>query len=378
MKTIGLLTMHRVKNYGSFLQTFATYLFLSEKGYKCDIINYDYPNEYHNKIYLINHSANKKNKNNIFRRVVRKFCNLFISQDSSTFELKMNNFYLNRVHMTPLFKSEELDGISNCYDVYLTGSDQVWNPCYVGKDPTFLLAWVNSSKKRISYASSFAIKEMPEEYIKMYQTHLSKFSHISVREKNESLANILGISPKLVLDPTLLLSKEEWANHFDCKTRLIKEPYILCYLLGYSFSPFPYAYELIRYIKHKLALKAVIINGDSYNLFLNNHVFNNCGVEEFVNLFYNCNYVVTSSFHGTAFAINFNKPFYTIVKDEKFNDNRQISIIEQLGIDRKCIVKVGTPMKDVQAPVFDYSTINEKLDIIKKESKEYLINSIEH
>ena len=69
MKTIGLLTMHRVKNYGSFLQTFATYLFLSKKGYKCEIINYDYPNEYHNKVYLSHHQQiDNKKKYSVFIR----------------------------------------------------------------------------------------------------------------------------------------------------------------------------------------------------------------------------------------------------------------------------------------------------------------------
>lgn len=379
MKTIGLLTMHRVKNYGSFLQTFATYLFLSKKGYKCEIINYDYPNEYHNKVYLSHHQQiDNKKKYSVFIRLIRKICNFFVCDNTSIFELRMNNFFMNRVTMTSLIKDTDLAKISNCYDVYLTGSDQVWNPFYVGTDSTFLLSWVDPTKKKISYASSFAIREMPKDYLKMYQRCLSQFSHISVREKNDDLAKTLGISPKIVLDPTFLLSKTEWAEHFDCKTRLIEEPYILCYLLSYSFSPFPYVYELINQIKHKLGLKAVVINGDSYNIYLNNTIFNNCGVEEFVNLFYNCNFVITSSFHGTAFAINFNKPFCTIIKDEKYNDNRQTSIIEQLGIDNKCIIKVGTPVKDVQLPFFDYSIINEKLDFYRTESKDYFINAIEN
>jgi UDP-N-acetylglucosamine transferase subunit ALG13 len=150
---------------------------------------------------------------------------------------------------------------------------------------------------------------------------------------------LTGKEAEWVLDPTLLFSSDDWNKVAEPK-RLYKGPYILCYLLGYSFDPFPYTYDLVNLLKEKLRMNAVFIGGDPYNaLARRNKVFPNLGPSQFLALFRDASFVVTTSFHGTVFSLNYSKSFYTVVNNEKTLDDRQLSIVKMLGAEDRVILK---------------------------------------
>ena len=205
-RKVGLITIYHVPNYGSVLQTYATQILLEKLGYECDIINYKYPNEYH-------HSLGRRKQS--LKSKIGRLLGLSASHIKSK---KLVCFKKEHFNFTKLYS--HLNELKNAdwgnYDLFVVGSDQVWKSKYTLGDTAFLLSFVPESKKRISIASSFATNSIPTEYRETYRKHLEKFNAISVRESNGIgiIKNELNLqcAAEVVLDPTLLLNKEEWLN----------------------------------------------------------------------------------------------------------------------------------------------------------------------
>lgn len=191
-----------------------------------------------------------------------------------------------------------------------------------------MLSFVPSSAYTISYASSFSTDNLDNKFVKLYSRYLLEYASISVREKNgaDIIKNILSRDAEVVLDPTLLLTPEEW-NEITPSLE-IEEPYILVYLMGYAFDPFPYAYELIAKVRKETGYKKVKIFGHSISKGRNPlyKVIRQAGPLEFIRLFSNASFVITSSFHGTVFALIFSKPFFSLVNDKQSGDDRQLNL----------------------------------------------------
>lgn len=376
MKRAAVVTIYHVPNYGSVLQAFATQEIIEKMGWRCDIIRYRYPNAWHI-------SQNPSLKKRLYSRIAELLELKLDPRKRRRIELFRNKYF----HFTNEFKS--LDDLKEAdwtkYDVLVAGSDQLWNAKYTLGDSAFLLSFVPDSQRRISIASSSATKSIPDKYIGKFKKELEKFSAISVREENTKLmlTQQLGITLpiKIVLDPTLLMSSTEWLNCFVQKMGTnIGEKYILLYLLDYAFSGEDlksYTYELLRYYSDKLGIKKIIaIEGYS--------TFKECGlrmeqakdstVQRFIQLFSNSSFVVTSSFHGTAFAINFSKPLVSIVPSKDKEDNRQSSLLKQLGIEG-CVAKVNKSPEDIK-PFYDSKKIQIALERKRKESLEWIKNAL--
>ena len=149
----------------------------------------------------------------------------------------------------------------------------------------------------------------------------------------------------------------------------------MCYLLRYSYDPYPYANKVIAWVKKKLKCKVIIIGPEVKSILKGYTVLPNCGPIEFLNLFFNASFIITSSFHGTSFAINFQKNFFTIIDDKKTLDNRQISLINMLDIPQSCVIKKNTLLKDLTMPNLDYSKLM-KIGQKRNESRQFLENAI--
>ena len=340
-KIVAITTMHAVFNYGSMLQAYALFQYIKGLGYNPFIVDYVFPNDYHLSLFKKPKEVPIVNKwrahlNGVCHRVLK----LDISRKKEAFEAFMNN-----MELSGKFKSEE-ELLHNppLADIYVTGSDQVWNPHYIGNDNTFFLHWVPEEKKgcKISYGSSLGGGVISSDFINRIIPLLQEYKAISVRERAQVFNN-LNISATQVLDPVFLLNCHQWKNIISDEP-IVKGKYILCYLLGYSFNPFPYAYEVIRKIKKQTGYKVVMIGGEPLNILKGYQLFNECGPTEFLNLFYYSSFVITSSFHGTAFAINFNKPFVSIVDDKNVEDERQKNIIKQVGLGEDCILPKNSPL----------------------------------
>lgn len=325
MLKVGIVTMHRPLNVGCTLQAMATALAIEKCGHMPEIIDYYYPNKLHRQRtvkYRLLHSANK-----LVARVLLGAA--FVRRE------KRYDEFLHRLPLSrPYFSKDEIDGENQFdYDVVCSGSDQIWNPNFISKDTTFFCGFAPASIKRISYASSFGVLSVPEQYREIYLAHLSHYRHVSCREKSgvALLRDELGVAATRVLDPTLLFSSDVWMRQ-AAPVRLPQAPYVFCY-----GAPLPDG------AMEKLAIKiarsngwdVVRMHGRPWQRFSPGikYVFD-IGPAEFLTWVSHAAFVVTSSFHGTCFSLNFNRPFLSMTSKVAPNI-RILDLLELIGCENR-------------------------------------------
>ena len=248
--------------------------------------------------------------------------------------------------MTKLYTSlEELKQDKPQADVFCTGSDQVWGPISLDSyDPAYFLDFTEEQDIRIAYAASFGKKKFDEESRRFYKQALQKYDVISVRENSAvSVIRDLGIeNVQQVLDPTLLLNAEEWSQLI---TKDIKGKYVLVYQIHANPAMDKYAEEFARRVKLPILRVSFYL-----------HQITRAGklvylpdVGTFLSYIKNATYMITDSFHGTAFAINFNTQFVNVVHDETATRNQ--SLLQLTGLTDRIITDKT-----------DFSIINKKID----------------
>ena len=368
-KRIGLITIYHVPNFGSVLQTYATQMLLENLGMKCDVINYKYPNEWH-------YSQGRQKPS--IKTIIG---HLFGLKPSHRKANKLIDFKKKNFNFTKLYKS--LDELKNAdwsgYDMFAVGSDQVWKAHFTLGDSAFLLSFIPEDKYRISIASSFASKNVPDKFIEKYKKHLGKFNAISVREHNgiDIIKNDLQLdcTPEVILDPTLLLSKEQWMEIVPRSDFKKKKKYILLYMLTYAFEPRPYIFEVIKHLQTQDDYEVIALEGYTQKeqaLGIEMIDKTDSSIPEFIDLFANADVVVTSSFHGTAFAVNFGIPLISIAPEEN-NDDRQSSLLKSLGLDC-CIANSNTELTGIKA-CYKIEAIYT-LEKLRNKSIEWIKNNI--
>lgn len=336
---IGLFTIYQVPNYGSVLQAYATQCILEKLGHECTIINYRYPNKWH-----WSQGAPHPNK------LKRIFRTIYPSRKTRVLDRFRQKYY----HLSRCFRN--LDELNNAdwsnYDAFIVGSDQVWNPRFMKGDKAFMLSFVPTDKARYSIASSFATDSLPDNLRLKYYKELTQFSAISVREPSgiSIIQKEIGLKcpVEVVIDPTLLLSKEEWLSLIPRSSFYKKRPYILFYMWTYAFEPRPYIFEIVRYFQKQMDCEIIALEGFASPEKSGGIVMQDAStstIPEFIDLFANADLVITSSFHGTAFAINFGCPLISIVPDN-VGDNRQAALLKSVGAEN-CIVKKGNSIHEI-------------------------------
>ena len=272
------------------------------------------------------------------------------------------------------FSYSELYKEPPIYDVYCVGSDQVWNPrCYTNLNPYFV-SFAPEGKKKISYASSFGVKELPESAKKQYSKLLQGLDSISVREDAgiEIVKDISGRNATKVVDPTLLLTKTEWQTvaKYD---KVPNRKYILLYVLKDS----EYIKQTALTLRDKTGLQIVrICKGAFKQDKPSDNIIDiiDAAPDDFLGLIEKAEIVLTNSFHGTVFSILFERDFYTILKRNVENNSRQTSLLNALHIDR--IRYEDTEF--VSGPDIDYRKCETAINSLKASSEQYLINAIEN
>ncbi len=357
---IGILTMHKVLNYGSALQAFALLHYIQSLGYDVELIDYIFPH---------------KQKLSIVRRVIRGAKSVLSGRYNmqNKFQKFYNDFY--KCSKITYNSPAELVSADLDYDIFITGSDQVWNPIHIKDDYSFFLPFVPENKLKYSYASSFSVSSLPNERKSIVKELLLKYDKVSVREKSslDIVKDLTGITPEYVCDPTLLITKEEWRQiTADC-TFNIEKPYILAYILKYAYNPYPDILNIIKKIRNELDVPVVFLDGPKLDI-KNVININNIAPLQFVNLINNAKYVITTSFHGTAFSLNFEKPFVSVIKNRSGFDTRMIDLLETVNADRAIIYN-----EDFNIDLdFTYSEISVNLNRFRDKSIEYLNSILKH
>lgn len=357
---VGIVTIHNVSNYGAILQAYALKETISEKS-PCYIINFD----------------NKHVSSSLkYIRFGTTFHH-FLGMGKDIFRI------LPRSRVIPKFKrfiSEKLNvvgyekDILKSFDVFVSGSDQIWNPACVSSQakflPEYFLSFASISQNKISYASSCGAYQFNSNEKETLKSYLKDYTNIAVREKPTSvmLTELLGRDVHHVLDPTLLLSKEEWLARLG-NNSVVTEEYILVYVIKKT----ELLKETIKKVKSLLGIKVVLVEqGLYFDNIVDRHI-RDAGPEDFINLFNGARFVVTDSFHGTTFSVIFNKPFYSVSPGA--NVNRISSLLNTLGLQSRIVNDVDD-LDKVELAV-NFVDANKLLNEQIKHSKSYLFNSIE-
>lgn len=365
---IKTITCHDVYNLGASLQAYALMEYLTQLGHEVEII--DYKPEYLSRHYKLSLIANPKYEKNI----ILKSIYLLLKLPSRLVEK-----YGKRKREFDKFKREYLKLTARRYtsnqelkrdlpeaDLYIAGSDQIWNTLFQnGKDPAFYLKFVPQDKGKISYAASFATANIAQEYSKKIRGWLTRLDCISVRELSGiKILQNLGIDRgNVVLDPVFLLSKDEWENIFLKSFGKQKEKY----LLVYDFDNSEHIEKLVKKLSNKNQWKIYSIQKNKYA----DKVFWKSGPFEFLALIDNAEFVISNSFHATAFSLIFNKQFAVINRKEGIN-TRMKDLLSVVNLENRMICEEQEEILPI-----DYKDVNILLKNKIDESKKYLDSAIE-
>ena len=369
MSKIELVTMHRVKNYGSVLQTYANQKVLEEMGHNVEVLDY-YPERYTKKGML----ERIRNQNKYLRKfkVLRIIARILILPSYlkrfKTFEmfLKKNIKLSEKIY----YSYDEIKNNLPAADMYMTGSDQVWNSEWNGGIDRALFWDFEEIKKeqRIAYAASFGKNQLSEEEKDITKKLLLGYNAISLREKKGvEICEELGVKDsREVLDPTLLLTSEEWEK--IASNRFMDEEYILVYNLNRNSRIDKYAKNLSK----KTGVKIKYISYQMHEFYKNGKMYCNPKVEDFLSIIKNAKYIISDSFHATAFSLIFHKEF-VIIYPGKFSVRLQ-NILIKLGLEDR----VAVDEKDLKIidKTIDYEKVSLKLQAERIDSINWLKKNI--
>lgn len=367
---VGLVTIYDVPNYGTILQAYATKTILERFGADVTTIQYTRNNEWVRGKYQLRSRFSIKNL--IHKLRLSSYGRMIVKQDA--FRKKYLALSKKYDSLTDLENEDWSD-----YDLMVTGSDQVWNAKYLYGDSVYMLSFVPEKIMKIAISSSFASSSIPIQYIEKYKKYLSRYRAISVREENgkQIIHNQLSISydVPVLLDPTLLLSKDQWLSSLKIDKCICTEKYILYYMLDYAFEPKPYIYEVTKYFQEKIGCKVIALVGynraaKSFGLQMKN--VGDSSISDYLKYFANACLVITSSFHGTAFAVNFGIPLVSIVPNN--GDDRQTTLLRDLNI-LNCVVPVGKPLSEID-PYYDLEEEQKTLEKKRSESLNWIRKNV--
>lgn len=364
---IKTITCHEVYNHGATLQAYALMRYLTKQGHDVEIINYKPPYlSGHYQLFAINHPAWSTN-------IIKKAIYLLMKFPGRLLSLRRKyNFdrftkkYL-QITSQKYTSNEQLKENPPAADGYICGSDQIWNCLFAnGKDPAFYLDFAPDNKRKISYAASFAIQQIPKEAMDFVKKKITKLDCISVRESSgikilESLDIYCGTQ---VMDPVFLLERSEW-------DALCKEEFTEKYLLIYDFDKNEVITKLAIQIATERGLKIYSIN--NYQCHYADKNFTFAGPDIFLSLVKNAQFVISNSFHATAFSIIFRKEFLVVTRREKIN-TRMEDLLGSLDLKDRLI---GMEMdKACIHSRINYCNVSKKMNVLIRKSKEFLQKTI--
>lgn len=372
MKKILIATWTQHNNYGSLLQAYCLKKMIEnlEKD-----TNHDIDQEV--QVRLLNYSCNnpvKLNRNGLlklFKKVPDKILEKIYSKYLSSMEKSFNNFRKNELALYPTKRihSTSQSGKIKDFDLYIAGSDQIWNPKLLNE--IYLLSWVPKNKPKFSYAPSICVKHLNNEELYKYKV-LESFRALSVRERTGAVAQIeKKINRKIdeVVDPVILYGREGLLT--TCRESK-EEEYIFTYLLGHSKIVRNYCIDLAERCGLKLKTTPFVSRKNLKNdLKFMKYACWDVGPFELVNLIYNSRLLVTDSFHGLIIALLLHKDFVVLPREDGVSEqnNRLINLLKRINLEGR----FGKMPKSVEsvAPI-DWNKVDEEIGRMRKSSLKYL------
>lgn len=371
MKKVAILTQPLHTNYGGTLQAYALQSVITKMG--CNVTTIDYQSKNKGIIRLILSIV----KSHLLNRVEKY---PFFLKEKNIKESQHMKFIHKNIKRSEVIYSEEVLSKhfkASKYDTVVVGSDQVWRVEYSPNIDNFFLNFIDGSIQKIAYAASFGLNKWQfspakTEHIKNW---LNQFDAISVREGSalDLCKEYLNIKVKHVLDPTLLLEKEDY---LDLIKNVPKENnHIFTYILDETSEKC----EIVNEISEKLNLSTFKKQPKKLyktSLFVSdNEDYIYPKIEEWLGAFRDSKLIITDSFHGTVFAIIFNKPFISIVNKDR-GTARFESLLSLLGISDRLVCSENTIDEKLLCLEMDYTEINQKLKNLRVDSLKWLNDSL--
>lgn len=373
MKKIVLVTWVGNGNYGTSLQSFALHRKLEMLGYKVSFLQ-NFPNTFGFKYKVNNILSSLGIDTKKIKETIRPQKQTLKQRKLADFISKNYSFY------KPILSQSDLGELKASTDVFVTGSDQIWNTAF-RFTPFYFLDFAGDSK-RVAYASSIGLNDFPKQHKPIVKELLSKFSHIGLREQTavDIVSKLLGRADVVqVLDPTFLLNEVEWTEISDKATIEIKLPkkFIFCYLIGNNSW---YKQQLGEVIS-ATGIKNVIIVPAAENADFSIEgatVYENAGPLEFVKLIKESSFVCTDSFHATAISINLNKNFVEFMRFKDSDKVSQNSRIYDVLNHYQLMNRIYSDKTTEWSDGIDFKYSNIQLEEDRRHSLNYLINAIEN
>lgn len=362
MGKIGIITIYGNINYGSKLQSYALQRTLEKLGYYGENI-------------IINISGQKNQRKKLWS-VIRKPTIIFkfISRTKYHKRAKLFDDYLkNNINVSEFtvkdIQTANQHGIQHYYK-YICGSDQIWAPNQFNEN--YFLSFVSDIGNKIAYAPSIGLPKIPKELIVKYKELIGRIDFVSIREEDGAniIKRITGKEVPVVVDPTLLLAKDDWRKHSISPK--VKSPYILCYFLGSNKNHRRWVEKLSK----KTGYEIFVLPFATYDFYWGDKRIFEAGPREFLGLVDGAEIICTDSFHGMLFSINLNKEFYSFLRfkeGDKLNQNsRVLNFLEKLNLKNRIVdLNVNNDYEPIK-----WSQVNSQIEAERAKSLEFLKQSL--
>lgn len=336
----GLITIHDIFNYGSVLQAYATQRVMQSIADDVCLIDYKKSNDLKTDSSFLARQkarvlsfANRSLKDLIPGKKYSAYCANYSRAKRRWYSLS------EKCYRSP---SALVAGPPVC-DSYVVGSDQVWHPRTAAVDSSFFLNFAPPGTRRISYASSFGSVDIPRDLVSHYRHGLNNLDCLSVRERSGAalVRRLTGRRAEVVLDPTLLLTGDEWRAEAVMTGR--SKPYIVCY--GFNRKS-DYMERFAVHLARQTGWEIVRLNGTFLDYFRRDiRYILDAGPQEFLGLLSGARLIIGQSFHATVFAVSFARPFISLLRGEIHHDARQKEFLDLVGM-KSCALVCGEAMPD--------------------------------
>ncbi len=368
---IGIITLHRAENYGSVLQAYALQKKLEDIGGEAVTLDY-HPERYTNKGKLRRLKDKSSRFNNPFLLLAAQVL-IYPSymRKNRVFENFISKYL--KLSKQSFSSNEEAKNLDFGMDAYCTGSDQVWNSHWnEGVERALFLDFAPTGKMLFSYAASIGLDNLPQEEIEVTKSLLKKYEFISLREDTGvEIVKGLGREDAIqVLDPTLLLNKNEWDKALGIgKDKPNYQHYVVTYNLHHDKTIDNYAMAMSK----KYGLKVYNISYNWHDMVRKGHLAWCPSVEDFVSLIKHADYVIADSFHATAFSIIYEKKFVSIIPE--IASARLSSLLRISGLENR-LMNSGSSDLSVLEHEIDYRLVNENINRERVKSMNFLQRAV--
>lgn len=355
-KKIAVVSIYDLNNFGNRLQNVAVYKLLKKLNYEPEVIPVDI---WRKKKYIT--------------RPIKNFFNLFKIQLGSSRRLSFIDFnkHIKISKYKLLLKSNKEvvnHSLSDVYDYFIVGSDQVWNPEFAGFG-LYFLDFVKDNRKKVAFSASMGVTDISKEFENKMQLNLKKFNAVSVREQqaNDLITSLTGRQDIVTLvDPTMMIEAEEWNELARKPKQYSGESFILNYFLGEQSEE---RRKIISDFAKKMGYMVI-------NILDKDDPFYASGPAEFLWLEKNAKLICTDSFHSSVFGILFNTPFLVFDREDtsKNMSSRLDNLLELFELNSR---KVTVNKLTEKCLEIDYSKAHEKLALEKKRGIDFLSKAIE-